>query len=93
MQRGRELAQQGSLGASTHRYQDALPLLSSAIDVAPQSAKLRLVRGEVHEALGDVEAAIADFKRAAILTGDDASLFLRIASLHVNLGELDAASE
>ena len=90
---GQDRADAGERAVKTRHYAEALQALSEAIELAPQSSKLRLLRAEAHEGLGDVESTIADLKRAALFSGDDPSLFLRIARLHISLGELDAATE
>jgi tetratricopeptide (TPR) repeat protein len=91
--RGKERATYGAAAVAAQRYADAVPALSAALEVAPQAVRLRLLRADASEALGDAEAAMADWKRAAALAGDDPNLFRRIAAAHIRLGELDAATE
>jgi WD40 repeat protein/Flp pilus assembly protein TadD len=49
------------------RFADALPELTALIANSPNDAGLTYWRGEAHQALGKVEEAVADWKRAAQL--------------------------
>jgi len=74
-------------------WQQASQLLSSAIEIAPHSAKLRTHRADCFKELNDIEQAIAEYKRAASLEPDSVSIIYKVAELHLSLGEIDGAFE
>jgi tetratricopeptide (TPR) repeat protein len=80
------------IGISQHYYEDAIPLLESGLQIAPQRSDLRTALGESYYVSGKVDKAIEEFKR---LTEAEPSahsyLFLGLSYTH--LGRFDEAKQ
>jgi tetratricopeptide (TPR) repeat protein len=76
--------------ASKQQHADALPWLHRAVALDASVGQFVLNRGDTHRALGDVEAALADYERAAERFAGDAkaqwAIQSRIALVHNERG-------
>jgi tetratricopeptide (TPR) repeat protein len=78
-------------------WREALPLLDRAIVAAPHAASSYHWRGRVHEAMGNPQAALADYRLAAAMGEERAITHLIYAHLQGGLGltrrDLDAVAQ
>ena len=76
--------------ASTRKFSDALGWLHRAVALDETLGPVFLNRGDCHRALGDIDAALTDFERAAVLFVGDAkaqwAIQSRIAVVHNERG-------
>lgn len=70
-------------------YAAAAQLLTKVIEVCPWSAELRERRAECYEALDDYISAISDVRSTTKLQSDNTQGFLKLATLHYRLGQVD----
>ena len=65
------------------KYPDAVVHLTRALDISSQRADIYLERGNAHRALGEADAALADFQAAADLNGSLADAHNGIAMIYI----------
>lgn len=70
-------------------YAAAAQQISKVIEVCPWSAELRERRAECYEALEDYVSAISDVRSTTKLQSDNMQGFLKLATLHYRLGQVD----
>lgn len=70
-------------------YAAAAQQLSRVIEVCPWSAELRELRAECYEALEDYISAISDVRSTTKLQSDNTQGFLKLATLHYRLGQVE----
>lgn len=71
------------------RLREACDHLDTAIELAPGRGEAHYLKGQVHEALGAPEAALASYFRALSLDASFASAQLRIASIQLDRKQYD----
>ena len=72
-------------------YEEARKTLLKIIHVCPRAPDAYKMLGTIHEDMGDVENAVLFFMVAAHLRASDVALWKRIASLALDLNQLDQA--
>lgn len=70
-------------------YTAAAQQLSRVIEVCPWSAELRERRAECYEALEDYVSAISDIRSTTKLQSDNTQGYLKSATLHYRLGQVE----
>ncbi|XP_076247266.1 dnaJ homolog subfamily C member P58IPK [Calliopsis andreniformis] len=70
-------------------YTAAAQQLTRIIEICPWSAELRERRAECYEALEDYISAISDIRSTTKLQSDNTQGFLKLASLHYRLGQVE----
>jgi tetratricopeptide (TPR) repeat protein len=71
---------------SAHDYRKALAAAETGLALAPNDAQLIALRGEAKAGLDDPEGALADWRRALELDGEDIGALYSIAFLLERLG-------
>ena len=64
-----------------HAYARAVVVADAGLELAPEDAQLIAARGEAKAGLGDVEGALADWRRALELDADDVAALYSSAFL------------
>lgn len=70
-------------------YYSAVDLLSRIIEICPWDPHLREMRAEGFIQLGDLVKAISDIKPTTKLRSDNTEAYLKLSSLHYELGEAE----
>ncbi len=76
-----------------HRYQDAQRVIETGLALAPSDATLVESRGDVRAGTGDVEGALADWRRSHELNPENLSSLFSSAFLLERVGRLDEAMD
>ena len=74
-------------------YAGAIPLLQKSVDADPNNADAYNLLGFSHRKLGDVEIALAHYRRALELEPGHRGANEYLGELYLELGRLDAARE
>ena len=74
-------------------YAGAIPLLQKSVDADPNNADAYNLLGFSHRKLGDVEMALAHYRRALELEPGHRGANEYLGELYLELGRLDAALE
>lgn len=70
-------------------YERAIDVLSHLLNEMPYDVKLREMRSQAFEQLGDLINAISDLRTVSKMTSDNTGGFLKLSKLHYVLGEPD----
>eukprot|EP00053_Salpingoeca_punica_P019735 m.201838 g.201838 ORF g.201838 m.201838 type:complete len:492 (-) comp17712_c0_seq2:3486-4961(-) len=73
------------------QWQQAVQVLSEAIEVAPQSDELRLMRAKCYSALGQLGEAVGDVSKATKIGVANTEAHLLLSQLHYKMGETGEA--
>ncbi|MCE5301794.1 MAG: tetratricopeptide repeat protein [Planctomycetaceae bacterium] len=87
----RRLAQQGAVALDRGDQPKAETLLSQAVEVCPVDAEARMHYAEALWRRGARQEAIAQLEEATRLTAEDASLWVRLAEMHLTVGQPELA--
>lgn len=82
-QRAEKEFQEGMKLMRPGKYPDAIVRLTRALDIAPQRGDIFLERGNAHRALGEADAALADFQAATDLNTSLVEAHNGIAMIYV----------
>lgn len=77
---------------SGHAYPEARAVVEAGLRLAPEDAALMALRGEVKAGLGDVDGALADWRRALKLDPEDIGALYSSAFLLEREGRLEEAA-
>lgn len=69
---------QGVDTGSDQQFRDALADLTTAVELAPSSERIRQLRGQVHLRLGDTTRALADYREAVVANPSNEQLFINV---------------
>jgi tetratricopeptide (TPR) repeat protein len=89
----RQLSQQGIAALERGHQEEAETLLASAVDACPVDPEARRHYAEALWGGGEAEEAIAQLEEACRLAGDDATLRVRLAEMHLHGGQLVEARQ
>jgi DnaJ family protein C protein 3 len=88
-----EPLKQKILGAKMYmadgQYEQAVDLISHLLNELPYDVKLREMRSQAFEHLGDLVQAISDLRTVSKMTSDNTDGYLKLSKLHYELGEPD----
>ena len=70
---------------------DALQLFDQAIKVMPDSEVAYQKRGDLKNAMGDIDGALADYAKAISITPDNGELYFKRAKIFLAMGEYEKA--
>ncbi len=77
------LSAQARVAAEEHRWAEARDRIAAAIDVAPESAPLRVLAGEIENSAGQTEKALQRFREAWEIDSSNAAVGERVGDLAV----------
>eukprot|EP00123_Amoebidium_parasiticum_P016084 comp23282_c0_seq1/m.38135 comp23282_c0_seq1/g.38135 ORF comp23282_c0_seq1/g.38135 comp23282_c0_seq1/m.38135 type:complete len:481 (-) comp23282_c0_seq1:713-2155(-) len=69
------------------RWEEAVHMLTVAVEHAKEDDEIREIRAEANLALGNMAEAIGDYTRATRLTNDNTNGFLKLSQLYYQSGE------
>jgi DnaJ family protein C protein 3 len=72
-----------------HNWPEAVELLTRLLHELPWDCKLREMRSNAYERLGDIVNAISDLRATTKMRSDNTDGYLRLSKLHFDLGEAD----
>ncbi|KAI1280664.1 DnaJ -like protein subfamily C member 3 [Halotydeus destructor] len=81
--------QQAYLLMADAQFAEAVELLSGLLSDLPWDVKLREMRAQAFEKLGDIMSAIGDLRSTTKMRADNTDGFLKLSKLHYELGEPD----
>jgi tetratricopeptide (TPR) repeat protein len=84
-------ATEGVLAYRTHRYEEALRLLRTALELSPQNARSLYYLGLTHLALGQTEQAVSPLETLYDLRPEDPDVMYQLGSTYFALARFDQA--
>ncbi|CAG2113633.1 unnamed protein product [Medioppia subpectinata] len=72
-----------------HSWAEAVELLTRLLHELPWDCKLREMRSNAYERLGDIVNAISDLRATTKMRSDNTDGYLKLSKLHFDLGEAD----
>ena len=72
-----------------HNWEEAVQLLTRLLHELPWDCKLREMRSNAYEKLGDIVNAISDLRSTTKMRSDNTEGYLKLSKLHYDLGEAE----
>lgn len=83
---------QGVDTGSAQQFRDALADLTTAVELAPGSERIRQLRGQVYLRLGDTTRALADYRAAVVANPSNQQLFINVMGEMIRIDRAADAS-